>query len=362
MPKYIIDKCTPKNVKDILGDHPDKLKELYGENYFDWRYGTKLFFHKKLLTDLQKISKNDDFPHIIFYGAGGSGKKTIINLFLEMIFGDAVYGQELAKFPIQNSVTDDFVEIKQSMHHIVIEPNNNNSDRYLVQDVIKQYITTSPLRFSKESKTFKVVQINNLDDLTRIVQTSLRCTIENYSKSCRFIMSCTSLSKVIPPLRSRCVCINIPSQNEVELIDWLTRIALMEKIKIDQRTVMEIICSSDKNLKDIIWRLELYKRKKTINNTYHNLLGELKLHFIKNYDIMNIREIIYKIYTLNKQTQNFIVDCMNMILKNITDLNKAKQIVESTAKFEHRLTLARHDVVHLEAYVISVLHILYYNK
>jgi replication factor C subunit 3/5 len=362
MPKYLIDKYTPKNIADALGTDIDALKQLYGDRYYDWRWFGKPYFHRKLLTDLKTISQNDDLPHIIFYGASGTGKNTITNLFLEMIFGNAVYAQEFAKYPVQNATSqEEFVEIKQSMHHIIIEPNNNNSDRQLVQDVIKTYASSCPLRFSEESKTFKVVQINNLDDLTRNVQTSLRCTIENYSKTCRFIMSCNSLSKVIPPLRSRCVCIHVPVIPEIELIDWLNRIALEENIEIDLATVINIVDSSSQNLKDILWKLELYRRKGTIKNSYQQLLSTLNKQMVLDYDIMEIRDTIYAIYTSNKIMHTFIVDFMNMMLKKVTDMEIAKQIVAISSKYEHRLSLARHDVMQLEAFVVMLLRILFFN-
>ena len=34
--------------------------------------------------------------------------------------------------------------IKQSKHHIIIEPNNNNFDRYLIQDIVKEYARRYP--------------------------------------------------------------------------------------------------------------------------------------------------------------------------------------------------------------------------
>jgi replication factor C subunit 3/5 len=367
--KYLVDKYIPKKNSDIFNKNIELINklnpELYKDKYNDWRYQKYPYFHKKLLSELKTISKFDDLPHIIFYGNGGTGKNTVINLFLEMVYDNSIYNLNDIKYDISSSNnTNDEVFIKQSDHHIVIEPSNTNFDRYLVQDVIKQYVKVYPLQIFENSKTFKSVQINNLDNLTRNAQTSLRCTIENNSKTCRFVMWCNSLSKVISPLRSRCVCIHIPLQEDEELIEWALNIALLEKIKISYKTIKEIIKLSNGNLKDILWRLDLFRYKKTINNSYHTMLNELDNLIVKKYDISEIRKIIYSIFVLNKPTQLTICDIMNNILKKIdsNDLNKSLEIINTTAEYEYRLSLARRDTPHLEAYIVAVINILFYSK
>jgi len=52
-------------------------------------------------------------------------------------------------------------------------------------------------------------------------------------------MWCYSLSKVIEPLRSRCLCIHVPTQTEDELIKWTFNIASLEKIKLNFKLTKE---------------------------------------------------------------------------------------------------------------------------
>ena len=56
---FFIDKYAPKSIEDA-------------------------YFHKDELNKLKIMSKDESIPHIIFYGPEGSGKKTTINMFLEM--------------------------------------------------------------------------------------------------------------------------------------------------------------------------------------------------------------------------------------------------------------------------------------
>ena len=167
------------------------------------------------------------------------------------------------------------VIVKQSDHHIIIEPGNNNFDRYLIQDIVKEYAKRYPLCIFESSREFKMVQINHLDNLSYYAQTSLRRTIEKYSKTCRFIMWCYSLSKVIEPLRSRCLCINVPTQTEDELIKWTFNIASLEKIKLNFNVLTDIVESSNGNLKNILWKLDMYKYCGKITNGYQYALNNL---------------------------------------------------------------------------------------
>ena len=55
---------------------------------------------------------------------------------------------------------------------------------------------------------------------------------------------------------------------------------------------------------------------------------------------------------------------MNNILKKINsnDLKKSLEIINITAEYEYRLSLARRDTPHLEAYIVAVINILFYDK
>lgn len=55
-----------------------------------------------------------------------------------------------------------------------------------------------------------VVVIDQADELTREAQAALRRTMEKYTTNLRLILCCNSLSKLIAPLRSRCLILRVP--------------------------------------------------------------------------------------------------------------------------------------------------------
>lgn len=374
--KFLVDKYIPTKIDDIIEEDFDKFIDYDNIRPEDlWLYGSnphKCYFHKDIFKKLEKISKDDSLPHIIFYGNPGTGKKTLINIFLEMIFDNSIYKLDDSKYTIMSSGNNESeVIIKQSDHHIIIEPNNTNFDRYLIQEIVKEYAKKYPLCIFEKSRKFKAVQINYLDNLSYYAQTSLRRTIEKYSKTCRFIMWCYSLSKVIEPLRSRCLCIHVPTQTDDQLYKWMYNICCLERIKIKPNIIESILNKSNGNLKSILWKLDLYRYNNKIYNSYEEGINRIisEIISIKNNKIIDpafpinipkIREYIYKMYVTNISLNIIIKDILKSILFHNKDITKQQinDIIDSASEFEYRLSKKRRDIIHLEAFVINIIFIL----
>ncbi|AYV80237.1 MAG: replication factor C small subunit [Gaeavirus sp.] len=105
--EFLVDKYIPNDIEDIFEPIiQDEHITLNTESDKSWEYNydpRKCFFHKETYAKLKKISDDDGMPHIIFYGNPGSGKKTMINLFLEMIFDKSIYKLDNSKYTVVNS-------------------------------------------------------------------------------------------------------------------------------------------------------------------------------------------------------------------------------------------------------------------
>jgi DNA polymerase III delta prime subunit len=102
-----------------------------------------------------------------------------------------------------------------------------NNDRFIMQDIIKEMASNrniAAIAGGGEKKAsgaqFKTVVLMEVDRLSRQAQAALRRTMEKYASSCRLILCCNSQSKVIEPVRSRCLGIRVgaPTEDEVSLI------------------------------------------------------------------------------------------------------------------------------------------------
>lgn len=337
MKKFIVDKYAPKNFQEA-------------------------YFHKDIIKRLYVMSSDESIPHLIFYGPEGSGKKTIINLLLEKIYDSDINKLVDATYIVTgsgNNITN--VITKQSNYHIVIEPNNNNFDRYLIQDVVKKYAKSFPLNVFQTKKVFKTVIINNMDKLSYYAQMSLRRTMEKYSSTCRFIMWCTSLSKIIDPLRSRCVCVRIPAPKNSELIGWLMFLSNREKYQISLEEISNIIHIARGNVKIAMWLLEIYIIGTTPSNTYSDIINQITLLIMQGNirNILKIRELIYNIIITNINGDTIIKDITFNLCHNENLSSDIKyQIIEISSKYEHNIVRGRRDIMHLDAFICHLISIL----
>ena len=183
-----------------------------------------LNYHQEITDRLKALSSDKNIPHLLFYGPTGSGKKTRINALIRSIFGPTAERLRLDK-RVFKTPTNREIEINMvtSNVHIEISPGDAGIyDRYVIQDVIKEMASNRALstltnnQQGQQGNTayaadFKVVVLNEVDTLSKQAQASLRRTMEKYTSSCRLILCCTNQSRVIEPVRSRCLGIRVPA-------------------------------------------------------------------------------------------------------------------------------------------------------
>jgi replication factor C subunit 3/5 len=172
-------------------------------------------------------------PHLLFYGPPGSGKKTRISCLLSALFGKELklrLDKRVFTTPTGRNVE---INLITSNYHVEMCPGDCGlNDRYVVQDVIKEMASSKNIvAFNRDSTAanntggegqrpiYKVVVLHEVDKLTRPAQAALRRTMEKYSSSCRLILCCNNPSRVIDPVRSRCLGIRVgaPGVDEVRM-------------------------------------------------------------------------------------------------------------------------------------------------
>lgn len=202
--------------------------------------------------------RSGNFPHLLFYGPPGAGKKTRV---LSLLF--EVFGKSVTKIKSEHrtfKVNSRNIEITTlgSNYHIEMNPSDAGIyDRVVVQDIIKE-IASSAVLTSKNDCNFKVVLLNEVDHLTKDAQHGLRRTMEKYMSNCRIILICESVSKVIDPLRSRCLAIRVASPSHDEIVNVLNYVAQQERVHLTARMYRKLCAVLSPHP-----CLSLHKEKKT---------------------------------------------------------------------------------------------------
>jgi replication factor C subunit 3/5 len=329
---------------------------------------------EKIITNLDRgIWKFANFQHLVIYGKPGSGKDFLINKLLEKIYDKENIELNEVEYLINgygNSKTK--VNIKQSKFHIIIEPNSNGFDKYLIQEIIQNYAKTELLNILKYKRLFKIVVINKIDNLSNTAQASLRRTMENYADTCKFIFICDQLSKMIEPLRSRCIEIRVPLPNNEQIINTVLNISQMEQIDLTEKKLIYILKNCNQKIYNAIWLLELQKNGCLYKNTKDELINKQVEMIVnkKNYNAKKIytvlkkcREIFYLLSITNIVTNEIISEIMKKLLLCFDDINLKSHIIEITSIFELRKSQGTRHIECFEAYLIRLIYLFsnYYN-
>ena len=359
MPSYeIVDKLlnSLNTHNQIYANIDNVIKQKYEE-------------FKNIVCNINNGSwKYANMPHLLFYGPDGCGKEFIIENLLEKIFSKKSIQVQETEYTINGYInTKTKVVIKQSKHHIIIEPNNNGFDKYLIQEIIEEYAKTEILHVLTYKHLYKIVIINTIDNLSYYAQASLRRTMEKYADSCKFIFVSNQLSKVHEPLKSRCLMIRVPLPSNEVLTSIAMSVALKENFQLKICDIVEIVKNSKHNINKLYGYLEHKKYKVPFTESWDKIIIVIVNEILNksNYSIKNfpdlikqIRELLYQLFITNIDFHIIIREIMNTIKRKINNNQIKFKIIEETSKFENRICQGTRYIIHLEAYLIKVIQII----
>lgn len=343
---FLLDKYKPQTVNDF-SFNIDKLEQvLHMANY-------------------------DDIPNLIIAGPHGGGKRTLVNILLEKIYDQGINNLSKCTYSISGSSAKKNVEILQSDYHIVIEPTNTNHDKYILQEIIKQYAMHRSFNFFKTQRVFKTIVILNIENLANNSQAALRRTMELYAKTCRFIMVCNNLSKVFDPLRSRCRIICVPLATQENVYNIISKISLMENITISHTKKKTIISNANGNLKKSIWMLDAIKYGVDgdigLDRVFDKIIRLLFKTLVNTKNVTKtifeaIRSLIYPILITNIDGSTVITTILDKLINIINDDEICIQFIQSASDSEHHLIHGRRDIIHIDPFITRIMQICTKNK
>ena len=322
------------------------------------------FYNRDILEQLIYLATNEDVPHVIISGPPGSGKKTLTKFFLESLYDKGVNNLSKIKYNITGSSVKKEIEIMQSNYHIIIEPTSTNNDRHILQEIIKQYAMHVPFNIFMTNRKFKTIVIYNIENLANNSQAALRRTMELYAKTCRFVMVCNNLSKILKPLRSRCktFCVPVPTIAHIDRV--ITYISIMERIVLTDSEKKWILDNCNNDVKRAIWMIDSVRlgtpKTLALDQSFEKLVDLIFLGSCETKDLITmfddeIRHNIYNILINNIKGTTVITTLLDLILQRIDDNDIAMKIIEHASNAEYNLVHGRRDIIDIDYFVMGAI-------
>jgi replication factor C small subunit len=159
---------------------------------------------KEIVERLKSFVKNRNVPHCIFAGPPGTGKTTGALCLARDLYGE-VYREHLMEL--------------------------NASDERGI-NVVRETVKTFARIKSIGEIPFKILILDEADNMTGDAQQALRRTMERFTETCRFVLIANYSGKIIEPIQSRCAPFRFTYLSREDQDSYLHHIAGLEKVKL----------------------------------------------------------------------------------------------------------------------------------
>ncbi|XP_031255114.1 uncharacterized protein LOC116113103 [Pistacia vera] len=211
--------------------------------------------HKHEAQLLQQLVSEDNYPHILFKGPSGSGKRALAMALLREIYGDTCWND---KRPMQV-----FVPVTSSAHHVELnvnlEPNAKSALMGLVKEIRNHYDTIPEVSNVNFKTDYKAIVLYEVDQAGESIQHLIKWIMDCYSDACKLILCCEDDVDIIESVKNRCNVIKVDAPVTHEIMEILIQIAKKEDFELSMSFAAKIATKSKQNLRKAIMALEACK-------------------------------------------------------------------------------------------------------
>ena len=200
-------------------------------------------------VQLEQIVRSKNLPNLLFNGSAGTGKSSAAEVVARELFGDVWEGNftELNASDIFEQGKK-YLEASRSLARFY-DARRGVLDNFKL--IMNRLAGIAPLAAS-----YRILFINDADALTLDAQQALRRTIERYSRTCKFILATERPSRIIVPIRSRCLPMHFTQLPVDIMLTFLKQIADKEGFTLSDELFLFVVHHSAGNLRKALTLLQ----------------------------------------------------------------------------------------------------------
>jgi len=201
----------------MSGKKTDLANLMWSEKYRPKKLAD-VIDQREIIKGISNLVKNrQEIPHMLFAGPAGVGKTTTALCIAMELLGE--------------NWKDHVLELNASDERGI----------KMVRDRVKGFTEWRGVTGEQQiNNLFKIVILDEADEMTSEAQTALRAMIEKGSEITRFIIICNYLSQIIEPIQSRCVVFRFTRLPKEDVVDYLRMICEKEKVKFEEKALAQI--------------------------------------------------------------------------------------------------------------------------
>ena len=291
---------------------------------------SELVNQKEIIGSINSMLKNqEELPHLLFSGSAGVGKTTAA-----LCVSREILGEHWRDYTLELNASDE-------------------RGLNMVRERVKKFSRFAGL---DTEIPFKIIILDEADEMTSDAQTALRRIIEDTAKICRFILIANNLSKIIGPIQSRCVVFKFTKISSKEILPQLKLISKKEKIKADDKGLNAICDYTDGDLRHSINVLQAAASSGSVTeSTVKSVVGLTKTKDVQDVlklalngkisDSRNKMIELIKVYGMSES--DFLKYITQAVFSSKT--NNLEEMLEIIAKYDYRVLVGANPEIQLSA-------------